>query len=103
MLEQTPGAAAIQAAVIEAQRQLRCRHWNEFFLRFIPARNFLADTEPEQHGLIGQWNRRPPFNSERSEIRDCRDAAGLHVRRNTAFARKIDKFLDRKSTRLNSS
>ena len=34
-----------------------------------------------------------PIHSERSEIRNGGDAAGLHVGRNPPLSRKIDKFL----------
>src|SRR5437899_7481902 len=62
--EQTTGTAAVDAAMVEAQCNLRFGFGNEFLFRFVPRRNFFADTEAEQQRLIGQGNRRSPFHSE---------------------------------------
>src|SRR6266478_2233267 len=66
--EQTPSAAAINAAMIEAQCDLRLGLWNKFLFRFIPRGNLLPHTEAEQQRLIGKWNRRAPFNAECSKV-----------------------------------
>src|SRR5436305_12413118 len=91
--EKTRCAAAVDTAVIEAERNLGFSLRNEFLLRFVPGRDFFPGAETEEQCLIGQGNRRAPFDTKRSEIRNCGDAAGLHVRRNTPLSRKIDKFL----------
>src|ERR1700731_1153630 len=74
-LEQTPRAAAIEATMIETQRDLRFRFWNEFVFRFIPHRRFLSNAKTENHCLIGQGNWRAPIKTERAEVRDGRDSA----------------------------
>src|SRR6266487_2791159 len=91
--EQAPGAAAVDAAMVEAQCDLRLSLWNKLLFIFIPRRNFFPSAEAEQECLIGQRNRRAPFHSERSEIRNGGDTAGLHVGRNPPLSRTIDKFL----------
>src|SRR5437762_2359381 len=80
--EQTAGAAAIDAAMIEAQCNLRFSLWSKFLFRFIPRGNFFPSAEAKEQCLIWQRDRRAPFHSERSEIRNGCYAASLHVRRN---------------------
>src|SRR4029453_15573067 len=91
--EQAARAAAIDAAMIETKGDLCLGFGNKFLLCFIPRGNFLSCAETEQKRLIRQWNRRSPFHSEGSEIRNGRNAAGLHVGRNTPLPGKIDKLL----------
>src|SRR6266498_1365270 len=67
-LEQTRCASAVDAAMIEAQRDLRFSFGNEFLFRLVPRRGFFPGTESKEQSLIGQGNRRAPFNPERSEI-----------------------------------
>src|SRR5438874_2821974 len=66
--EQTRRAATVDTAMIEAQCDLRFGLGNKLFLRFIPRRRFLSRAETEEQGLIGQGNRRAPFDPKRSEI-----------------------------------
>src|SRR5207249_1151579 len=66
--EQAPGAAAINAAMIEAQCNLCFGLWNKFFFSFVPRGDLFPDAEAEQQCLIGQGNRGAPFHSERSKI-----------------------------------
>ena len=72
--------------MIETERNLRLRYWNEFRFRFIPARCFSADAKTENHGLIGEGDRRAPFNSEGTEVRDRCDSAALHLWGNATSA-----------------
>src|SRR5204863_2585739 len=92
-LEQTAGATAVNAAMIEAQCDLRFGFWNKFFFGFVPRGDFFSGSESEQQSLIGQRNWRAPFHSEGPEIRDSGDAAGLHVWRNSTLSRKLDELL----------
>src|SRR6266700_2309913 len=68
--EQAPGAAAVDAAMVEAQCDLRLGLWNKLLFIFIPRRNLFPGAEAEQQRLVGQGNRCAPFHSERSEIRN---------------------------------
>src|SRR5205085_11700642 len=67
-LQYSPDTAAIEIAMIEAERDLRLRYRNEIRFRFLPAWCFFAGTETENHGLIGQGNRRAPFHPESAEV-----------------------------------
>src|SRR2546421_8969477 len=80
-LEQSPRPTAIQAAMIEAQGDLRFRFRNEFLFCSVPRRSFLSNTEPENHRLIGQGNWRAPVETKGSEVRNGRDSAGSHLAR----------------------
>src|SRR5437763_7975670 len=67
-LEQTGRAAAVDTAVIEAERDLCFDLGDKFFFRFVPRRNLFPGAKTEEQSLIGQGNRRAPFDTERSEI-----------------------------------
>src|SRR4029077_18129898 len=86
MLQQAPRAAAIEAAMIETERNLRLRYWNKFRFRFIPARCVFAGAKTKNHGLIGEGARRAPSNPEGTEVRDRCDSAALHLLGNATSA-----------------
>src|SRR5437870_2272912 len=85
-LQQSPGAAAIEAAMIEAQGDLRFGHRNKLRFRFIPARRLFAGAKTQNHGLIGEGDWRAPFHPKGAEIRDCCDSATLHFWGNATSA-----------------
>jgi hypothetical protein len=51
-LQQSPRTSAVEAAVIEAQRNLRFRARDEFAFFFIPRWNFPAHAESQQQSLV---------------------------------------------------
>src|SRR5437870_6397243 len=67
-LEQTGRAAAVDTAMIEAERDLCFGLGDKFLFRFVPDWNLSPGAETEEQSLIGQGNRRAPFDPERSEI-----------------------------------
>src|SRR4029077_1213622 len=79
--------------MIKAQRDLRLSPWNKFFFLFIPRRYFFSGSETKQQCLIRQWDGSAPFHSERPEVRNGREAASLHIGRDTPLTREIDEFL----------
>src|SRR5215470_2407267 len=90
--EQTTGAAAVDAAMVETQGDLRFSFWYEFVFCFVPRRDLFTGAKAEQQCLVGQWNRRTPFHPENAEIRNRGDATGLHVGRNPPLSREFDQF-----------
>lgn len=54
--------------MVKAQCDLRFGFGDEFVFRFVPRRDLFADAEAQQQRLIGQGNRRAPFNSEDAEV-----------------------------------
>src|SRR5690349_9366208 len=78
--------------MIEAQGDFRLRFRDELMVRFVPRWNFFSRAEAKQQRLIGQRNRRAPFYSECSEIRNRSDAAGLHIGGNAPLSRQLDQF-----------
>src|SRR6266700_614502 len=91
--EQAPGASTVDAAMIKTQRELGFGPGNKLVFLLIPGRDFFPNSKPKQQCLIGQRNRCAPFHSKSSEVRNGRETARLHVRRNSPLSRKFHELL----------
>src|SRR4029077_17640308 len=90
LLQETPGSAAVQAAMIEAEREFGLRSGNELLFFLAPNGRFLSCAEAEKQRLIGQGNGCSPIQAESAEIGNGGDAAGGHFGSHPAPAGEID-------------
>ena len=79
--------------MIEAQCDLGLGPGNKFFFLFIPERGFFSGPQAKQQCLVRQRDWRAPFHSKSPKVRNGRNAAGLHVRRDASLSAEIDELL----------
>jgi len=90
VLQETSSPAAVEAAMIEAEREFGLRSGNELLSPLAPNGCFLSGAEAEKKRLIGQGNGRSPIQAESAEIGNGSDAAGGHLGSHPAPAGEID-------------
>src|SRR5206468_1841271 len=66
--QESPRPAAVEAAMIEAEREFGLRGGNELLFLLAPRGRFLSGAEAEQKRLIGQGNWRAPIQAKGAEI-----------------------------------
>src|SRR5438045_3165395 len=64
VLEEAAGASSVEHAVIEAQGEVGFGDGHKLAFRFVPVRGDTAGTHTEDEGLLGQRDRRGPFEAE---------------------------------------
>ena len=89
-LEQTPGAAAVEAAMIETQCDLRFGLRNEFLFRFVPRRNFFSERRVRE-----SWSDRAGESACPSRDRMFRSSKRTRFRRKSSHSLAADVAQDR--------
>ena len=93
--EQPPGRAAVNHAMIEAQREVRFHHRHEPVLARVPTGCAPGGADAEHQRLFRQRDGRGPGQSERAKVRHSGNGTTRHFRRQLALPRQFDQFVVR--------
>jgi len=93
--EQPPGRAAVNYAMIEAQREVRFHHRHEPVFARVPTGYAPGCADAEHQRLFRQRDGRRPGQSERAEIRHGGNGTARHFRRELALPGQFDQFVVR--------